>query len=397
MPTDKPKLLWHSNAPHSPTGYGTQTALFTPKLAEHYDIGVSAFYGVEGAPIRYGDIPVYPGIGQTHGDETIQDHARMHFQRDLRGGLVFTLMDVWVLNPRVWGTLNVANWVPIDHDPCPAPVADYLRIAASVPVAMSRFGERLLQDQELNPLYVPHGVDTEIFRPIPKDQAREYVKLPKDVFICGMVAANKGNPSRKAFAENLQAFKDLHDRHDDAFLYLHTELQGRFGGVNLPELLDNLGIDRARVVFADQYRVTHWPFSLQQLAHIYSSLDVLLAASCGEGFGIPCVEAQACGVPVILSDFSASAELCGAGWKVKGSRFYTPLGAWQFHPDPDDIAEALRQAYMLPEGTREQLRQQARAFALDYDVDRVLEDHMLPALEEARGRFINREAMELVT
>ena len=101
--TDKPKLLWHSNAPHAGTGYAQQTALFTPRLREEWDVGVSAFYGVEGSPIRYKDVPVYPALAQTYGNETIRDHAKVHFpEHELRNGLVLTLMDVWILNPAVW-------------------------------------------------------------------------------------------------------------------------------------------------------------------------------------------------------------------------------------------------------------------------------------------------------
>lgn len=391
-----PKLLWHSNAPHSPTGYGTQTALFTPKLSKHYSIGISSYYGLEAAPILYGDIPVYPGLGQTHGNETILDHARVHFDGDLRGGLVVTLMDVWVLDPRVWGQLNVASWVPLDHEPCPAPIREFLSAASVVPLAMSRFGEEQFRQAGLDPLYVPHGINTQIYRPLDKLESRRATKLPEDAFICGMVAANKGNPSRKAFVENLQAFKALRDSHSDAILYLHTELHGRFGGVDIPQLIDNLGVSRDAVVFADQYRVVHAPFSSATMAQLYSSMDVLLAASNGEGFGIPTVEAQACGVPVIVSDFSASAELCGAGWTVQGSKWYTPLGSWQFWPDADDIEAALFQAYSLPPGAREELSERARGFAVQYDADHVLGEYMLPALEEASARFERRVPMELV-
>ena len=43
-PTEGPmtKLLWHSNAPWSPTGYGQQTSLFAPLLAEKYDLAISS-------------------------------------------------------------------------------------------------------------------------------------------------------------------------------------------------------------------------------------------------------------------------------------------------------------------------------------------------------------------
>ena len=48
--------------------------------------------------------------------------------------------------------------------------------------------------------------------------------FPKDAFVVGMVAANKGAPSRKAFSQALLAFSRFAKAHDNAFLYLHTVL-----------------------------------------------------------------------------------------------------------------------------------------------------------------------------
>ena len=42
----------------------------------------------------------------------------------------------------------------------------------------------------------------------------------------GIVAVNKGAPSRKSLAEMIEAFAIFRARHDDALLYLHTELLG---------------------------------------------------------------------------------------------------------------------------------------------------------------------------
>jgi len=341
-------------------------------------------------------LPVYPGIGQTYGNETILDHAHVHFDGDLRGGLIVTLMDVWVLNPSVWGRANTASWVPVDHEPCPPPVAQFFHESQSVPIAMSRFGETQLRDAGLDPLYVPHAVDTSIYRPYPKAEVRELLNLPVDAFVAGMVAANKGNPSRKCFAEALQAFKALHDEHPgEAFLYMHTELAGRFDGVNLPDLIDRVGLPRSAVMFPDQYRVVHYPYPLDRMAQIYSALDVLISPSAGEGFGLCVLEANACGVPAIVSDFSAQPEVCGAGWLVEGQRTYTRLGAWQFRPDVSDIYDALRRARAMSEGARQELAEKAIAHAAGYDVERVVEKYMLPALEEAHSRFEDRAPVEL--
>lgn len=388
MQEPKPKCLWHSNSPWSPTGYGSQTALFAPKLKDHYDLGISAFYGLEGNLIPWNGIPVMPGMGQTHGNEALPDHANV-FLGGMRGGLVVTLMDVWVLDPAVFRQMNVASWCPVDHEPVPPPVAGYFRNSGAVPIAMSRFGETMLE--EFDPLYVPHGVDCDMLKPIRQTKARDVTGMPKDAFIVGMVAANKGNPSRKCFSEAFQAFKAFHDRHPEAQLYLHTEATGKFDGVDLPQLATACGLDPADLLFCDQYRAIHYPFPLETMAAVYSSLDVLLAPSAGEGFGIPTVEAQACGVPVIVSDFSAQPELCGAGWTVSGTKHYTPLKAWQFRPDVEDIVEALDRVYSMPAAGRKQCAGKAREFAEQYDADRVFGEFMLPALEQAAERFAARE------
>jgi glycosyltransferase involved in cell wall biosynthesis len=203
-----------------------------------------------------------------------------------------------------------------------------------------------------------------------------------------MVAANKGNPSRKCFHEAFEAFKLLRQQHSDAILYVHTEYTGRFGGVDLPALMHDVGVPVEAVWFPDQYRMTHYPFPHSRMAEFYSAMDVLLMPSAGEGFGIPAVEAQACGVPVIASDFSAQPELLGAGWLVDGQRTYTPIGSFQFRPSIPDIFDALRQAYNA--AGSDALAAKARAHAEQYDINRVLEEFMLPALEAAAGRFADR-------
>jgi glycosyltransferase involved in cell wall biosynthesis len=394
--SDQPKLLWHSNAPFSPTGYGQQTDLITPLLTEDYDVAISSFYGLNGARLRYGaaDISILPGFEGDYGDRTLPMHAERFFG-ELRGGLVVTLMDVWVLSPHRMRHLDMACWVPIDHEPAPPMVRRFFAESGAIPLAMSKFGMKQLA--EFDPIYVPHAVDTSIYKPSDRDEAREFTQLPKDAFIVGVIAANKGNPSRKAFAEALLAFKRFHDTHPTARLYLHAELSGAVDGVQLPTLIDNVGLSRDSVLFADQYRVQLFPFSGEQMAQIYNSLDVLLAASCGEGFGIPVLEAQACGVPAIVTDFSAQPELCGSGWTVEHSPYYTSQNSWQAHPDVDDMVDALNRSYdaLASEDGRKLLADKATKHAVQYEVGHVMELHMLPALEKARERIAQREPVEL--
>lgn len=379
------KLLWHSNSPWSPTGYGNQTGLFAPALAKHYDLAVSSFYGLEGSPMWWEGIQVLPGIGGQYGDDLLVEHAKHFFGGDPRNGLVVTLMDVWVLNPRWMEQINSAAWVPVDHEPAPSKVVDYFTASGAVPIAMSRFGQQMLG--RLDPLYCPHGIDTETYRPIPKDVARGPA-FPEDAFVVGVVAANKGRPSRKCFSESLQAFKRLSEKHDNAYLYLHSTLDANVaGGENLPALMRTLGIPLDRVKIADQYGLLCAPYKPKQMAKLYSAMDVLLNPSAGEGFGIPVIEAQACGVPAIVTDFSAMKEVCGAGWHVRHKPHWTGLNSWQATPDVDHIADALEECYGLSDTARENLSRDARKHAEAYALPRVMDEFMLPALRAVEQRY----------
>jgi glycosyltransferase involved in cell wall biosynthesis len=380
------KLLWHSNSPWAPTGYGNQTGLFAPELAKHYDMAISSFYGLEGSPITWGGIPVFPGIGGAFGDEYLVQHAKHFFGGDPRDGLVVTLMDVWVLDPKWIEQINCASWVPVDHEPAPPKVSQFFIDSGAVPIAMSRFGQQMLG--RLDPLYVPHGVNTDVYRPCDRKAVREEIGFPEDGFLVGMVAANKGRPSRKGFSEAFQAFRKFAESHDNAYLYLHTMVNpGIAGGEDIPVMLDALGIPRDRVLIGDQYRILFDPVSAGSMAKVYSAMDVLLNPAHGEGFGITVLEAQACGVPVIVSDFSAMSEVAGAGWKVSHELHWTGLNSWQAHPEIDEIASALEECYSLQDSQRKQLSRDARRHAERYALPRVMEEFMLPALRTAEKRF----------
>lgn len=384
------KTLWHSNSPWSPTGYGAQTKLFAPEVAKHHDLAVSSFYGLEGAPLNWEGLRVYPGLGGEFGNVSLPQHAR-HFFGELRGGLVFTLLDVWVLSNQMAASLNMASWVPIDHDPAPPAVRTFFAESGSTPVAMSRFGQEQLA--EFDPLYVPHGVDFDTFRPQDRAEARAATGVPDDAFLIGMVAANKGRPSRKSFQQSLEAFRYFRQKHENALLYLHTTIDPDCsGGEDIQAIIASLQIPPDSVLIADQYRQMFNPLSPDLMARVYSTFDVLLSPSQGEGFGVPILEAQACGVPAIVTDFSAMKEVCGAGWKVGCSPLWTGQKSWQAIPDVGEIVGALEECYELSKSKRERLSEQARQHAGQYSVPRVMENHFLPALAEIEERIEARSA-----
>lgn len=372
------RIAWQSNAPWSATGYGVQTKLFVPRLqALGHDMAILANWGLQAAPLNLNGIQIYPAGFEPYGNDVIAAHSA-HFRADV----TISLYDSWVYKPEMFGSIRWAPWFPVDHDPLPVNIADKIR-RSWFPMTYSRFGERMAADAGIQTTYIPHGVDTELYAPIDRAAAREQTRWPKDTFIVGMVATNKGTPSRKALPQSLQAFAMFHKRHPDSLLYLHMTdgAAGQFDGVNLPELAEQLGISDA-VIWADQYALL-LSFPEKAMVAAYNAMDVLLACSMGEGFGVPILEAQSCGTPVVVGDWTAMTELCFAGWTVAKEdalAYYTPLASYQFIPQPAAIAEQLHQAYLATNRTA--LRDRARDGALAYDVDLVTETYWKPALAE---------------
>jgi glycosyltransferase involved in cell wall biosynthesis len=240
----------------------------------------------------------------------------------------------------------------------------------------------------LDALYAPHGVDCEVFRTgthlIGGVPARQALGLPDDAFVVGMNAANKGaSKIRKGFPQAFAAFGMFVKEHPDAMLFVHTERHGMAQGVQLDRLAQACGIPDANIAFVDQYAY-RVGLSQQVVAAMYSGFDVLLAPSMGEGFGIPVVEAQACGVPVIVSDFSAQPELVGSGWAVGGAPDWDEAqAAWLHLPDVGQIVEALRCAY-----NGEGIPGNARAHAERYDTRLVFDTYWRPILTELERRLV---------
>ena len=279
-----------------------------PRLAGlGHELAISANWGLNGAALGWEGFTLYPADGMWN-NSNFATHADHH-----EADLTIALCDAWVMNPEAWPEQRMAIWAPVDHYPIPPQVLAVLAHERVRPIAMSRNGEKLMSEAGLDPAYVPHGIDTAVFRPLPeiRQKAREALSLPPDGFLVGMVGANRGNPliPRKGFPQAFHAFSRFAAEHEDAWLYVHTQAVPDPGsGINLDVLATVTGCPAGRVRFPEA-SAWHLGISPDQMAVLYNAFDVLLNPSWGEGFGIPIMEAQACGVPVITSDHSAMSEL----------------------------------------------------------------------------------------
>jgi FkbM family methyltransferase len=370
-----------------PSAYSQQTLLTVPRLkALGHEVAIAGGAGAAGAKQIWQGIPIFPPGHDRYATDIAAAHAQA-FNADI----LISLFDAWVPGAQHFGA-NGVRWVPyapIDSEPL-SPFLD--RYAHSYqPIVMSKFGERVAQEAGIDTRYAPHMIDTDIFKPGSRSDARELFGWPQDAFIVGIVAANRGHPvSRKALPQQIEAFSVLKAKHPDAILYLHMFKgdKGEPHAFPLPPLIEALGLEIGKdVLFADPYRLNAG-YPVEVMADLYRGMDVLSSVSMGEGFGVPIVEAQAVGIPVVVGDWSSMSELCLNGWFVEQSeaiRWWYGLENWQYLPLPGAIAERLEAAYA--QGNNRDVACGAKEIARIYDCEAVTQTYWKPLLEELAERI----------
>jgi glycosyltransferase involved in cell wall biosynthesis len=163
---------------------------------------------------------------------------------------------------------------------------------------------------------IPNGVETKVFRPYLDRSLRSELALADDAILVGAIG-NVRAP--KAYDVLLRASRILLDRSQRFHFIIAGDCSNALGR-ELIDLSRRLGIEQ-RVSFlglrADVVRILH-------------SLDAFVLSSRTEGFSIACIEAMACGIPVIATRSGGPEEILkdGAGILVPTD-------------DPEAIAQAV--------------------------------------------------------
>ncbi len=374
------RILWHGPY-RMPTGYWSQTEVYVKRLAAMgHDVAISALAGNNGHmetwTFTHGGqdyaIPVYP---HTAYEMTGQDVVQGHYA-DFKADLVITLTCTWVLNPVAWQDMRVIHITPVDIEGMSA--RDYSVITGSggTPAAVCRWGETQMRARGLDPLYLPHGIETSVFKPPDNRQGLRRAMGVDHLFVAGINAGNT-DPVRKSWYETYAGFAAFHAKHPASVLMVHG-VQYLPGGVELPAIAAEVGLTDC-IIYSNPYQMVTGQTSNEALAAWYGALDVYLQPSRGEGFGLTAVEAQACGTPVINMGWATGPELTGAGWLLKGQKSWNEVHkkAW-VTPFISSIAGKLELAHKQAGGKREQ----AREFALTWDADTQFAEYWAPVLAD---------------
>jgi glycosyltransferase involved in cell wall biosynthesis len=264
--------------------------------------------------------------------------------------------------------------------------------SADYPVAMSAWARDILQKTVTKEIrHISHAIDVDVFKPGSKDEAR---KVMESHFIQSMAmnlviqeyqrtknqkeaAANvqkivatkrlnlqgkflvscvMANRARKYWHYVLESFAELSQKLNGRAVLVGVcgDSEGRQeGALPLTTMIGKLGLRLAGHDSDPQvWLIESVGDSDGTLATILRASDVSLLISGGEGFGLPQLEAHACGVPCVVGDYSASSELIlnkreGIApqnyWWEGSNRVMRPVYK------PSDIAGRLKWIYDNPE------------------------------------------------
>lgn len=380
------KIIWYSTAPFVGVGYGVLSrALVHRMIADGHQVKIATKHHLGGRIVVEG-IEIFDGneiglintIGETEGYDYI-----------------ISVMDTWVLANRE----SFRNWVAINLLDTEFMHQDMIKALRKslYQGGVSKHGVRELERTGFKPFYTPLGVDTKLFKPDPilRRDFREKRGWDENTFVIGLVGINYIT-DRKNIIGTLRAFQGFHKRHPNSVLFLHTDIMGSgTQGHPLGWVINSCGFEKegaGPVQFVDQKRYHLWDISQEELARAYNAFDVFCLPSQGEGFGLPWLEAQACGCPIISVDTTSGGELNFSGWLIPALEDYyqfSTLLAWYVKAPPSAIDGMLEKAYKEWESGKIKRRQKkARKGALEYDWDVVYAKYWRPMLQALERRDV---------
>ena len=384
----KLRILWHSVAPYIFSGYGVVTKHIALRIAQYYPLVISCYYGMDpGGSLRVGGVRVLPTKPENWGEYSVK-----HYIQKLKITLPILMSDFW---PFKWFSKlpNAMCYGPLDSEDYIEEDIECLKNFTFF-VSPSKFGAKVYKKVIGKEPYdiIPHGVDTKIYHPYPKEPSRKLFNLPLKKFIIGIVAANSDPEPRKGWDDLFVSFKDFLEKYPclrkKVLLFAFTNPSDT-RGLDLVSMAKKLGLED-NIRFPEHFaQILGLPEI--EMAKLYSSFDVYVNASRREGFCIPVIEAQACGVPVIAPNSTSLTELVkGHGWLVRAEeRVFSPRGWPCRKVDREDLTKKIEEAF-FNEDLRKTYSKKSLKFARKFDWEKIFREKWLPLLRRLERKSLNK-------
>lgn len=205
----------------------------------------------------------------------------------------------------------------------------------------SNYGLKVLSKYNYKATKINHIVEKKNIKHI---DIRKLLNINVDDFVCLIVARNDTINDRKSYKQHLIAFKLFLDELPDSEknkckLLIHNNTNNYDKPININEIIEILNL-KNNVIYTFSKNI----YTNNDIISLYDTCDLLLFASKCEGFGLPCIEAQLYGKPVITNNTTSLKEITYNGTCV--DPFFTDNQGW-FVPSENNIKKAILNYYNI--------------------------------------------------
>lgn len=252
-------------------------------------------------------------------------------------------------SPLDWSKYGFIIVTPVDGAPIYPRWIEIAKTADAV-MTISDFGVQTFKAQGVQVGLLRPGVDVDYFIRLNDDQRaaiRQRLGITPEAFVVGTCAMNQG---RKCIAHMLEAFYRFAQDKPDARYIMDMDKLSPAGYDILGMLCEPNGWDASKLLFREDCQ----RLGVLELRDRMNIMDAHMVIAHREGYGLPLVEAQACGVVSMALDYCSGTEICGDGKgvlikPVAYESYSTWGGAIDKHPDVQGITDQLQHLYDNPD------------------------------------------------
>lgn len=388
----KKRILIANDASFLDTGYGVYGKEILSRLhkSNKYEVAELGCYAEKDNP-RIKSIPwkFYPNAVNVSDKRFDQYRSNMsnqfgswRFNRvlaDFKPHIVFDVRDYWMYSyQEISPFKKYFHWVIMPTTDSAPPKTEWLYTFANADIIVpyTRWAYEVLSSSckkniNLFPKIARAGINESEFFPVQNKKEHQRQYFNKDVSIVGIVMRNQKRKlladvmlSYKKYLEMLKATNNL-DMYNRSYLYLHTSFP-EDNGWDLPSLLLEYGLlDKTYFSYICRKCNKFFPskfhnaittckhcgdnsaticnpsagVNTQQLNEIYNLFDLFIQYAICEGFGMPQIEAAACGLQIASVDYSAMTEIAENvnGFKIPLKTLFREMeiNADRAYPDND--------------------------------------------------------------
>lgn len=331
-------IIINSQGPHSPSGAGVNTGF--SKVAYGVAMALKPENTIGHVCNEHPGLSFdFQGITIHRGNQNFTQSASelKLFVENRRPDYVIAIGEPWMMKPYDeinFGSTKLIMHVPVDGAPLDSNLYS-VSVLADILVPASHFGKQVMESSGIMCTdVIPHSFDPDIykeFKQVQRTKVRDDFGLENE-FVVGFVGRQQ---ERKNTMAMLIAFAKFAEGKDDVRFMLNITID-KYADYNLIHLIKFLGIgDKVFIPKSKGFKET-------EMADMYNAMDVYCTTSCSEGFNLPVLEAQACGVPCIVSDYSAHSELVRDHGRLIKIADYRPMPNninWAYVDINDTVAQ----------------------------------------------------------